>query len=302
MQHRPKHLMEYAALRCIGAASRRLPYRAALFNAWILAGLSYAATRNRVNEAKRRIRVVFPGLEQKTVRSIAWLSWRNIFFSGAEMLRMPGASLEWLSGMTECEEMVETLKTHSKTSRGAIIACPHMGSWELAAVTSRLHGLPIFSIAAQQRNSLIDRHINKLRTAPGVPTVARGSGTMKNVLTRLQNGEMLAILPDVRVRQPGLSVPFLGGVANIGPGMALFARHANVPVFPCIVTRTGWSRHRIRICKSVFPDNDVEKKQDMERITTLVMSVMDQAIRNEPEQWFWYNKRWVLEPLSAKKS
>jgi KDO2-lipid IV(A) lauroyltransferase len=256
----------------------------------------------RAREAKRRIREVFPGMPEERVREIAWLSWRNMFFSGTEMLRMPTADLSWLSAITECREMIDTLRDQVQTGRGGVIACPHMGSWELAAATCRLHGLPVFSIAAKQRNPLIDRHINLLRTSPGIPTVARGAGTMRKVLTRLRNGELLAILPDVRVRQPGVSVPFLNSEANVGPGMALFARHANVPVFPCIVTRQGWSRHTISIEQSVFPDNDVEKKEDVKRITALVLSIMDKAIREQPEQWFWYNKRWVLEPLSENSS
>jgi len=30
-----------------------------------------------------------------------------------------------------------------------------------------------------------------------------------------------------------------------------------------------------------------------------VMRHLDAAIRAHPEQYFWFNKRWVLEPLPA---
>ena len=32
-------------------------------------------------------------------------------------------------------------------------------------------------------------------------------------------------------------------------------------------------------------------------MTAGVLKIMDQAIREHPEQWFWFNKRWVLDPI-----
>ena len=92
-------------------------------------------------------------------------------------------------------------------------------------------------------------------------------------------------------------MPFLGAEANLGEGMALFARHTGVPVFPCLVTRHGWTSHRIRICEPVYPDKSLDKKKDVRRITAHVMKIIEAAIRDDPAQWFWYNKRWVLDPL-----
>ena len=121
---------------------------------------------------------------------------------------------------------------------------------------------------------------------------------MRRVLQFLKDGRMLAILPDVRMRTPGLAIPFLGGTANIGPGMAAFARAAEVPIFPCIVTRQGWARHRVVIHDAIWPDPSLDKNEDVLRMTLQVMAIIETAIRREPGQWFWFNKRWILEPLS----
>ena len=34
-------------------------------------------------------------------------------------------------------------------------------------------------------------------------------------------------------------------------------------------------------------------------MTQEVFTIMEQAIREMPEQWFWYNKSWILDPPSA---
>jgi lauroyl/myristoyl acyltransferase len=47
----------------------------------------------------------------------------------------------------------------------------------------------------------------------------------------------------------------------------------------------------------VYSDPGLDKAEDCRRITQRVMDIFDAAIRAQPEQYFWYNKRWVLDPL-----
>ena len=48
------------------------------------------------------------------------------------------------------------------------------------------------------------------------------------------------------------------------------------------------------------PDPALPKEQDWLRMTQAVIDLYDAAIRAAPEQYFWYNKRWVLDPLPAE--
>jgi KDO2-lipid IV(A) lauroyltransferase len=99
------------------------------------------------------------------------------------------------------------------------------------------------------------------------------------------------------MRTEAVKVQFLGKEANIGAGMALFARHAGVPIYPVIVTRIGWARHAARIYPPVHADPALDKQSDVRRMTQQVMDIITAAIHADPGQWFWYNKRWVLEPV-----
>ena len=90
--------------------------------------------------------------------------------------------------------------------------------------------------------------------------------------------------------------PLLGGTANLGAGTATFARIAKVPIYPTIVTREGWTRHRIRSLPAVEADMTLDKQADIERMSAIVVNILDQEIQAAPEQWFWFNKRWILDP------
>jgi lauroyl/myristoyl acyltransferase len=109
---------------------------------------------------------------------------------------------------------------------------------------------------------------------------------------------VLAFLADLRVRQGGIVVNFLDKTASVAPGMALFAKQTGVPVLPLIVTRVGWTRHRLRFLEPVWPDETLDRAEDQQRMTQIVFDGIDEAIRKEPEQWFWYNKSWILTPVS----
>ncbi len=299
MKSRPKHWIEYAALRAVALPVQILPHSAALTVGWALALIARPFFGAWVREARRRIRLVLgPDVPERVVCRTAWISWRNMFFTAVETLRFGGMTQARLGRIYACDEASKTLFEHSRTGRGALAAVPHMGNWDLAGIAMRLHGVPLFVIARRQQNSLVDDYATALRTAQGVDTIPRGAGTMREVIRRLRAGQQLAILPDVRMPTEGLRVPFLGGEANIGTGVGAFARHAEVPIFVFVCTRPRWNRHRIELRGMVRPDPAAEKRADVERMTRAVMDIVEKAIRSQPEQWFWFNRRWILDPLA----
>ncbi|OQW96761.1 MAG: hypothetical protein BWK77_03725 [Verrucomicrobia bacterium A1] len=106
---------------------------------------------------------------------------------------------------------------------------------------------------------------------------------------------MLAILPDLRAKADFISCRFLGREdVRIPKGMALFAREANVPIIPAYVVRSGWARHRWGSFPPIWPDLSLDRDADFERMTRYVITCFDQAIREHPDQFFWFNGRWVL--------
>jgi len=296
---RPKHIFEYALVRTFAAVFQVLPHRVGLSIGFLLAGIGHYLLRFRVREARKRIRDVFgAGLSERDVRRIAWVSWRNICFSVVEILSMPR-----LTAARARQRMVDLGATErylgeEATRNGLVLAIPHSGNWDFAGVACHLQGYPMFFIARRQRNVLVDNYLNRMRGASGAETVHNDAHLLRSVIKGLRGGKILGILPDVRARTPALAITFLGGHANIGAGMAMFARQVNCAIQPAGVFRVGWTRHQWQMCDAVFPDESLDKQEDWKRMTQAVMTSLDQFIREHPEHYFWYNKRWVLDPLT----
>jgi Kdo2-lipid IVA lauroyltransferase/acyltransferase len=300
MKYRFKHVLEYALVRALSGLLNHVPYRAALLFGWILARVAFHVIRFRRREAERRIREVFAGrLTPREVRRVAWDSLRNLFFTAVEIMRGPSMTLKWFQATTSYEAAAEVLRREFALGHGAIAACPHMGSWELAGAGAVLLGIPVFTIAGKQRNPLFDAYLLETRTRMGFDMSERGSGTMRTVIRNLRDGKFFAMLPDVRMPTPALRVKFLGREANIGTGMALFARHADAPICPIVNTRRGWARHVVRAYPPIRPDPEADKDADVQRMTQAVFDVFSEAILAEPGQWFWYNKRWIFDPVEV---
>ncbi len=299
-----RHRVEYGCVRLLGALLLALPHRAAGVVAGGIARLAYACARGRRREARRRIRLVFGDtLPPDAVRRIAWISFRNIVFNAMEMLRVSRFGLADLHRMLpELDSATARLSAIlAKTEgRGLVLALPHMGNWDLAGSACQLSGLPIFSVAGRQRNPHMNALINRLRAGHGMEILERGSGTIRQIMNRIRTGQIFAILPDTRSFNPDLQVPFLGGVANLARGMASFAYTAHVPIVPLIVRREGRCHFSVEIFDEIWPDQTAGKEAECLRLTAGVAAIIDGAIRRTPEQWFWYNKRWVLDPVEEK--
>lgn len=301
LKHRPKHLIEYAFLRVLGFVFRVLPYRLALALGWGLAWLAFHVVRWRRREAERRIREVFGAdLPPARVRAIAWGSIRDFIFNMVDSLRLADLNPKWIARHMIGDQVSDLRRLAA--GKGAILVIPHMGSWDLAGAVCDVMDLPVFFIVGSQKNPLTDAYINRMRQSTGVETVARDSGLLRSVVRRLKEGKILAFMTDLRSKTPGVSVRFLGKEANVVAGMGMFARMADVAVIPVILTRQGWTRHHWVVHDPVFPDANADRDEDCRRMTQAVMDIFDAAVRRHPGQYFWYNKRWVLDPLPPPAS
>ncbi len=255
---------------------------------------------SRLREAERRIRLVFgPGMPEGEVRAIAARAFHNLCMGAVEMARMHKLDRAWVEQHVDYSSIKPLIDQYVRPDRGAIIVLPHMGNWDLAGAATRLIGWPMFVITARQRNPLVNQWIARVRGGHGAIVLPREDLPLRQVLRLLRSGHILAILTDLRSNQPGILARFLGGEANVPAGFGLFAHQTGVPVFPGYCVREGRDRHVWHFGEVLYADQSLSREEAGRRITQVVLDRFDAAIRKHPDQFFWFNRRWVLEPLAA---
>lgn len=297
MAYRPKHVIEYVLMRGLLGMINLVPRKAALVLVWPFARLSYFFVGRRSREARRRMRAVLgPGASDRDMRRWAWVSWRNLVFNVVEIAQAPGLKPEQLVGTFKVLQL-DTCRELTASKKGYTIAVIHMGNWELAGFVVRTIGIPLFVMMRGQKNPLVTAYLDRVREGFGVGAIERHTRALGSIIKRIRSGEVFTILPDIRAkaRDSAIVVPYLSGEAYLNGGMALFAKHTETPIFPMIIRRDGWFGHTLIEQPPIYPDPSADKEADMLRMTAEVMAVFDRAVRETPEQYFWYNKRWVLD-------
>ena len=288
---------EYALLRTACALMGACPYAVVCVLARLAARFAFSVLRINRRRTVERISSAFPEKDAKEVRRIALGSLRNVFLTAVEMQRAHRLDRRWIERhVKDAPKYAEELKKLVDEGRGVVIMVPHSGNWYMAAWAMASCGVPLFAIAARQRNPYVYAWMQR-QYGERLEVLERGSaGTMREILSRLRKGKVFAILPDLRVPYRDTEVPFLNGTANVSHGGALFAVSAGCPIVVAIMRRNG-GMHEMEHIATLRPDpNAPDRKEEARRLTREAMSLLDAAIQKTPEHWFWYNKRWILEP------
>lgn len=281
---------EYGALRFFCGVVNLVPYGCACFIARTLARGAFAAGFKR-KRTLERIRSVFPGISDKDAKRIAVSSLANVLQTAVEMIRAPKLTRKWMDEhVVGGEKYSAMLREIVDRGKGAVIMVPHSGNWYMAAWAMAKYGTPLFAIAARQRNPKVDAWMN--RQYGDVEVLDRDCrDTLGKIKTYLGEGRAFAILPDLRVRKRDVGAEFLGGEANVSRAGAMFAVHSGVPIVVAAMTREN-GRHVINYLGTLESEG-----RDAADLTREVMKTLSGFVMKHPEDWYWYNKRWILEPL-----
>ena len=289
--------VEYGAFRAVCALVNAIPYRAAMAAARGLSAFLFDVLRFQRTRTLGRIRAVFPEKSEREVAAIARRSLTNVLQSAVEMIRAPRLTRAWMDRHVRDGLLYKNrLQELVDEGRGVVIMVPHSGNWYMAAWSMAKYGLPLFAIGSSQRNPKISGWMN--RQYGDIEVLDRNQkSTLVKIKERLRAGRAFAILPDLRVRMKDVDAPFLGGTANVSHAGAMFAVKCGAPIVVASMRREG-GQHVFNHIATLRPNAAApDAKEEARRLTREVFALLDAEVRARPGEWFWFNKRWILEPV-----
>lgn len=287
--------LEYAALKFACLVVNLVPYERAMKIADSLGRflvLKIGLHRKRTEE---RIRSVFPEKSSEEVTKIAIQSLQNLLKNIIEMIRAPKLTREWMDKYVQDGlKYKEKLQSYVDEGNGVVIMVPHSGNWYMAAWSMAKYGLPLFAIAAKQRNPKITAWMNSMYR--DIEVLERDErDTLVKIKKNLKAGRAFAILPDLRVPKKDVEVDFLNGTANVSRAGAMFAIKCNCPIVVAIMSRQN-GKHVFNHLATLRPEG-----KTAEELTAETLALLDKEIKKRPGDWFWYNKRWILQPVKTEE-
>ena len=182
---------------------------------------------------------------------------------------------------------------HLAEKRGAIIAAPHLGSWEVVGLyLSALH--PMTSLYRPPHQRALEptiRHGRERLGARLVPTTTQGVRALSRAL---HHQELVGILPDQDPgKDNGLFAPFFGQAANTITLLSKLAIKTGTPVFFVYAERLAHGRgYRLHCLKG---DQRLQHAP-LAQSVTLLNEQVEHCVRALPEQYQWGYKRFKTRP------
>jgi Kdo2-lipid IVA lauroyltransferase/acyltransferase len=173
----------------------------------------------------------------------------------------------------------------------ALIFTSHLANWELPALAAVAHGLDAAILYRRPNSAAADRAIRETRETMMGTLIPAGRDAPFRLADALQKGQHVAMLVD-QYLTGGVEVNFFGRKTRANPMLARLLRQIECPVHGVRVIRLPGNRFRAELTEEVPPVRDANGKIDVQGTTQKITSVVEDWVREHPEQWLWLHRRW----------
>jgi KDO2-lipid IV(A) lauroyltransferase len=290
--------LEYGALRLALLAARGLGIeQLAGLGAFVMRHVGPRLRQNR--RALTNLAIAFPEKTDAELKALARSMWANVGRTFAETMILD----RLLEDPSRIDIRDRDLWQRRAAEPGPIVGCTlHMGNWELAIRPFGLFGRPPTGVYKPLDNPLIDAWLKETRSVlfpagllgKGDREDSDGTGqrTARQLIDRARSGGTLGFVIDHFDRR-GEPVPFLGRASRFASAPAAIARHLGARVWLGRCLRIpGTSRFEYDIREVARPRTG-DKKADTAALMAEIFAVFEEWIREHPEQWMWWNTRWI---------
>lgn len=290
-----QHRLEYLLLRGIEEALAPLSPRTVARLGGALGGWIHAPLGIRRRVVVENLRRAFPEAEDAWIDEVARESYRHLGREVMAMLRLAKLDRSGVEASIEIEAAQwRAVEAAWREGRGVLLATGHYGNWEMAAALVAARGLPIEAIVKRQSNPLVDAHIERGRRALGVEPVEMGRAA-RAIPRALRAGRAIGIVADQSSRHSSVWVPFFGIPARSHRGPAYFALRYDAPLFAASARRLPDGRYRLS-AERIEVRRTGTLEEDLVRITATLARHLEEEIRIDPTQYFWFHQRWKGTP------
>ncbi|MGZ3647974.1 MAG: lysophospholipid acyltransferase family protein [Syntrophales bacterium] len=270
-----------------------LGVRRTLFNAVLR--LFYHASAKQQIIALHNLRNAFPEKSLEEVEAIAKSVYRHLALVMAELFEMPYITRETLHEWADVEGL-EHLEKAFAQGKGVLSVVAHFGNWELMTVAVPLVARPMKIVYRPLDNPVMDNLLGWVRTKHGNSLIPKG-GAGKRITRLLRENNVIGILSDQNVAaDEGVFVNFFGRLACTGVGTAVLALQSGAPVLPAFMPRMPDGRYKLLILPPVEIARTDDYESDLVVNTQRFTKVVEDVVRQYPDQWFWIHQRWKTKP------
>jgi len=285
----------FRAFKAVQAVVERLPrswaYALAVFAARFAFWFSPLA-RPRL---EFNLRVACPELDDRQLRRITWLNFRNHAKAYIDLMRLPRAQVSAMRPLLKVQGW-ENLEAARALGKGVMAVSCHMGSYEIVSAIWAATLTPVSFFAEELEPRALFEWYRDTRARLGISVLTLSVGGIRKVTQALHEKEMVITAIDRDITGTGHPMPFFGRLAPIPLGTAAIALKFGTPLLPVCVYRLPDDSYMAEAAPMVLAESTGDKMADEIRVTQELLRHIEGFIRKHPEQWHVPHRIWPGSP------
>ncbi|MFF2851311.1 phosphatidylinositol mannoside acyltransferase [Streptomyces sp. NPDC058001] len=281
---------------------KRLPEPVAVRLGRSVADLAWKRRGKGVLRLEANLARVVPDAGPQELAALSKAGMRSYVRYWMESFRLPAWSDERIRTGVEIKGLSH-LTDQLASGRGALVALPHLGNWDLAgAWVTRALDIPFTTVAERLKpETLYDRFV-AYREGLGMEVLPHTGGSAFGTLARrLRAGGLVCLVADRDLSASGVEVDFFGATARMPAGPALLAQQTGAALLPV----TLWFDDSPVMRGRIHPPVDVPASGTRAEKTSVMTQALADAfatgIADHPEDWHMLQRLWLADLDPAKE-
>jgi Kdo2-lipid IVA lauroyltransferase/acyltransferase len=288
--------LEYAAawpfIKMLGILPRSVSRALAIF----LSQIVYLLHARLRRVGMRNLRMAFPEKSDAERKRILRGVFRSLGRELAELCQFPRYSPENVEQVVVYDGLENYQRAYAR-NKGVLFLTAHFGGWELSAFVHSLHGHWLHIVMRPMDNPYLDHLLQSYRTMHGNKVVPKDD-FVRGLLAAMKAGEGVGILMDTNMTPPqGIFVDFFGIPACTASGLARIALRTGAAVVPGFtIWDESMAKYRLRFDPAMELVRTGNLEADIRENTQRFTKVIEDYVRQYPDQWLWVHRRWKTRP------
>jgi len=245
-------------------------------------------------------RVAGPGATERDLDRLVWEGMRSYARYWLETFRLP--SMDEAKTLAQVSTVgAEHVDDAVASGRGAVVALPHSGNWDIAGLWVVQRGHRFTTVAERLKpQSLFDKFV-AYRESLGMEVLplTGGARPAMDVLTeRLKAGGLVCLVADRDLSRSGIEVDFFGEPTRMPGGPARLAATTGADLLPVHLYYDGDGWGQWIGAPIDLGDRDLRSK--VKAGTQAVASTFAERIALHPTDWHMLQRLWLADLDQAR--
>ncbi len=233
------------------------------------------------------IKKAFPNINENDLKKIYTSMWNNYGRVFAEYIFIKKFRKGRLSNniVIEGAEILENIK---RNKHRVIFISGHFSNFELMAMQIEKMGIKVAAIYRPLNNIFLNQIMEKIRKNYICKfQIKKGIGGTKELVRLIKEGFSTALMIDQRVSE-GIQSNFFDEKAYTTTIPAQLVKKYKIPVVPIFIERFDNIKFKMTVDKPI----NFEENKSVEEITNELNKLLENMIRQKPNNWIWSHNRW----------